>query len=299
MVEDPGKIPNVQTRDTPKFSGRRSEKKPEQARSAFTPDEDDNEYENTPIEEQQNATTHSVLTGASLEGDEKDIQEEASTHNVTSTVSSPKKVDTPIPTNNARTAPHPPPVTYQRTLSLSQATTNAVQPTTNALEAGSSPTLSVPLKTTFEALCRTIKTKIGEDATSEKCVFTENTSNASEVTLTPPKGDEVKIKHNGDNAICTFTGSEGMEQATNVLLVSFIASGQTELTIGGSDREMVLTLAKSVANKLKTNSELKVNLDPAARTILSSSKEGSKLITDLDKTKLDASKPPSTARRLS
>ena len=182
--------------------------------------------------------------------------------------------------------PHTPP------LRLSQAT-NSVQASTKVEV--DSPTLVIPLKTTFQDLCQTIKTKISEDATVGKCEFTENTSNTSEVILKPPKGNEVKIKHNGDNAICTFTGSEGMEQATKVLLDSFIASGQTELTIGGSDPKMVLILATLVADKLKTNSELKVNLDPAARTILAADSNNSELIKDLDKTKLDVPKA-STAR---
>lgn len=76
-----------------------------------------------------------------------------------------------------------------------------------------------------------------------------------------------EVRENAGVTECTFTG-QGTEKAATILLNAFVASGQTDLTISGSDPELVSTLAKLATEK----PELKVQLTDDAKNALSASK---------------------------
>ncbi len=149
-----------------------------------------------------------------------------------------------------------------------------------------SATFAIP----FKELCKNIEKSV---ATKTGFEFKENST--TEGTLKKlPDFDEVKIKKQGDSAMCMFTGSRGIEESTKILLDSFISSGQTSLTIDGTSPSMVITLAKLVERELGTNNphQLTVTLTKDARAALGSNTELLKKLDATAKPQQPSASPP-------
>ncbi len=146
---------------------------------------------------------------------------------------------------------------------------------------------------TIEILFQKIVEK--QTTMSPQFTLTKEQGNLKEGKLTPIRGNEVKIKEGDNQVTCMFTGKNGMKEAAQVLVDTFISSGQTDLTIGGTDKDMVLILANLVAQKLDAHPELKVNLDAAARITLGGN---ANLIEKFDNTLKAEQVTSPTAKRL-
>lgn len=80
-----------------------------------------------------------------------------------------------------------------------------------------------------------------------------------------PRTTAVEIVENGAATTCTFTDKERLDVAVSVMLDAFIKTGQTEITISGSNPEMVQALATQVSMK---SSQLTIHVAEDAKKVL-------------------------------
>lgn len=93
----------------------------------------------------------------------------------------------------------------------------------------------------------------------------------------PPK-EMIAVKEKGDQTVCTFAASaEKIAEAAKILLKGFVDSGQTYLTIGGSDPKMVATLTALAVD----NPNLKIQFTDTAKETLAKDDAGQKLLKKL------------------